>query len=173
MRRICGVAKHMMGMSTQSRKKEEAWEFIKYLVSKEGQTMACDDGNNIPALRAVAESDLFLKNKNTPNLSNQIFLDELPYAREWPFEPSPYVSNYAFAQFWAWRAQTVLGRQTVMEILQSIQEGINGIIARQKHVALEKPFVGSVMFFIGIVIVLGGGGIALTRRRKTISKTIG
>jgi len=153
--RVGAIATHMMTMSARSTKKDEAWEFIKFLVGEKAQTMVSDDGNNIPALRSVAESDLFLKNKNTPWLSNRIFLDELPYARDWPFVPSPYITNYAVTQL-VGKAErdVILGYETSLTALQKMEDEFNRIIDSQKRVNEGKAFFGSIVFyFISVLVV--------------------
>ena len=55
---------HMMAISSESDKKSDAWEFVKFLVSETGQRMINEDGANIPALRSIVYSDEFLHHRN-------------------------------------------------------------------------------------------------------------
>lgn len=166
--RVGGITAHMMAMSSESKKKEEAWEFIKFLVSKTGQVMVSDDGNNIPALREVAESDLFLKNKNTPLLTNRVFLDEVPYAQDWAFNPGPYLTVYAVGQLMLEAEKNVLlGYDTPLSALQKMATELNKIIASQKRAAESKPFFGSAMFFLICMIVLSVAILYVRHRRNS------
>jgi ABC-type glycerol-3-phosphate transport system substrate-binding protein len=165
--RVGGIATHMMSVSASSKKKEEAWEFIKFLVGKEGQVEVSNDGNNIPALREVAESDLFLKNKNTPLLNNRVFLDEIPYARDWAFNPGPYLTHYTIAQSMTLAENNVLlGYDTPTTALQKMQNELNRIIDDQKKIPLGQSFLGSKMFFLTCVIVVAIAYAAVRRQRR-------
>jgi len=164
--RVGGIATHMMSMSAFSKKKEEAWEFIKFLVGKEGQTEVCNDGNNIPALREIAESDIFLKNKNTPLLNNRIFLDEVPYARDWAFNPGPYLNRYAIGQLMTLSENNVLlGYDTPTTALQKMQNEVNRMIEDQKRVTQGQSFLGSKMFYLICAIAIATMFVAVRRRR--------
>ncbi|MEK6571531.1 MAG: sugar ABC transporter substrate-binding protein, partial [Bacteroidota bacterium] len=165
--RVGGITAHMMSMSAEGKKKQEAWEFIKFLVGKEGQVMVSDDGNNIPALREVAESDLFLKNKNTPLLNNRVFLDEIPHARDWAYNPGPYLTVYAVGQSMALAGNNVLlGYDTPLSALQKMEVEMNKIIANQKRVAVSTHFVGSTMFYLVCLIILTAAFVFVRQRKK-------
>lgn len=171
--RVGGIATHMMAMSAQSRKKEEAWEFIKFLVSKRGQVMVSDDGNNIPALREVAESDLFLKNKNTPLLTNRVFLDEIPHAADWAFNPGPYLTVYAANQLMQQaEKQVLLGYETSLSALQKMETEVNKIIESQKRVPVPREFFGSTMFFLICAAIVAVAFVVLRQRRNSHRQSI-
>jgi len=57
----------------------EAFEFLKFVLSTAGQTRLAELGFACPVLKAIAESDTFLKQK-TP-INQQVFLDALQYAK--------------------------------------------------------------------------------------------
>jgi multiple sugar transport system substrate-binding protein len=62
---------------------DEAWEFIKYCLSKDGQTRLTELGLAIPVLKSVAESPVFLDQKMV-DINQQVFLDSLEFARMKP-----------------------------------------------------------------------------------------
>jgi len=62
---------------------EEAWLFEKYLVGKPGQTKVTADGLGVPAMKSIANSDLFLKQTIAP-IHEQVFLDAMNYAQVKP-----------------------------------------------------------------------------------------
>lgn len=62
---------------------EEAWEFIKYCLSEDGQTRLTELGLAIPVLKSVAESPVFL-NQKMVDINQQVFLDSLGFARMKP-----------------------------------------------------------------------------------------
>jgi multiple sugar transport system substrate-binding protein len=165
--RVGGIVNHMMSMSAQSKKKEEAWEFIKFLVGKEAQVMICDDGNNIPALREVAESDLFLKNKNTPLLTNRVFLDEVPHAVDWAFDPGPYLTVYGVGQLMTTAENSVLlGTETATSALKKMEAEINKIIENERREPTRRVFLASNMFILLCLMAIAGAVVTFELRRR-------
>jgi multiple sugar transport system substrate-binding protein len=57
----------------------EAFSFLKFVLSTAGQTRLAELGFACPVLKSIAESDTFLKQKIT--LDQQVFLDALQYAK--------------------------------------------------------------------------------------------
>ena len=152
-----GVTSHVMTISSQSAKKEEAWEFLKFLVSEEGQRMVNQDGVNIPALRSVVYSDEFLRHRTTPTMNNQVFLDELRSSVGWPFVQGPWVSSYVLqSQLELAVRRVLLGQATTMQSLKIMDDEVNRNIQTQRRVAEPKRFAGSVMFYLCLTIVATG-----------------
>jgi len=75
----------MFGITRGSKNPDAAWKLLSYIVSEEGQTMMTETGLLLPSRKSVARSDLFLK--STPPQNNQIFLDELEFAKPLPLTP--------------------------------------------------------------------------------------
>jgi multiple sugar transport system substrate-binding protein len=159
---------HMMAISAQSSKQDEAWEFLKFLVSEEGQRMVNRDGANIPALRSVVYSDEFLRHHTTPTMNNRVFLDELPVSVPWPFELGPFVTHYTLqSQLDLALRRIHLGQATTHQSLMIMQENINAAIRAQRHVPAPRPFVGSVLFIVcGVTLALAPLVIRFIRRRR-------
>ena len=135
--------------------------------------MVSDDGNNIPALREVAESDLFLKNKNTPLLTNRVFLDEVPYARDWAFNPGPYLTVYAVNQLISLAQNNVLlGYDTPLSALQKIEVELNKMIENQKRVTASRRFLGSAMFYFKILIAVAALFVVVQRHKKNSHRIV-
>lgn len=75
------------GIYVKSRHAEEAWKFLKFFSSAEGQGIVGREGIGIPVLREVARSDAFLKNRyGVENM--EVFLDELEHAETNVMVPS-------------------------------------------------------------------------------------
>ena len=55
---------------------DEAWEFVRFAVGREGQRLLARGGRTVPSLHSVAESAAFLE--STPPENNQVFLDQIP-----------------------------------------------------------------------------------------------
>jgi multiple sugar transport system substrate-binding protein len=164
---LVGLTAHFLAMSTNSKKKEAAWDFIKFLSSKEAQTIMSEDGNNIPAMQSVAESDKFLKNKNTPDIDNKAFLADMENSTEWTFDECPYV-NPTFMQraFDKVRDEVVLKQRTAYEALKEYDEKLNRMIAAEKYRRTPKKFLGSGLFYICIFFITIAT-IGLSRRKKS------
>ncbi len=64
-------------LTSASAHKTEAWKFIEFANSVEGQTIVAQSGRTVPSLIEVAESDAFLDPSAKPEHS-KVFLDEIP-----------------------------------------------------------------------------------------------
>ena len=62
---------------------DEAWEFIKYVLSADGQNLTVKLGLAVPAVKAIAESDAYLKQPNF-NINQKVFTDAMAYAHMKP-----------------------------------------------------------------------------------------
>jgi multiple sugar transport system substrate-binding protein len=61
---------------------DQAFEFLKFVLSTDGQTRLAELGFACPVLKSIAESPVFLKQKI--NINQQVFLDALQYAKVKP-----------------------------------------------------------------------------------------
>jgi multiple sugar transport system substrate-binding protein len=75
----------MFGICNGTENPDAAWRFLSYIVGVEGQTRMTETGLLLPSRKSVAESDLFLN--SAPPENNQIFLDELEFAKPLPLTP--------------------------------------------------------------------------------------
>jgi multiple sugar transport system substrate-binding protein len=82
-------------MAAGSQDKEAAWTFIEFAVGPAGQSILAETGRTVPSLRAVAESDAFLKGTSlagvlglqqaaVPPANNRAFVDNIAIARRLP-----------------------------------------------------------------------------------------
>lgn len=62
---------------------QEAWAFLKHLVGEPGQTKVTSLGLGVPSLKAIANSDVYLKQTTAP-INHKLFLDVMEYARVKP-----------------------------------------------------------------------------------------
>lgn len=62
---------------------DEAWDFIDFAVSEQGQKIAAETGRAVPSMIQVAESEAFLNPDESPSRS-QVWLDQLPNTRAVP-----------------------------------------------------------------------------------------
>jgi ABC-type glycerol-3-phosphate transport system substrate-binding protein len=162
---------HTMVISSESTKKEEAWEFIKFLVSEQGQKMVNNDGANIPAVTSIATSDAFLHHHQTPAMHNRVFLDELPYSVGWPFEVGPYVTYHTLqSQLDLATRRILLDEATTIQSLRIMQQTVNGVLAGQLKKPEPREFVGSILSYLCAVLVAGTLLIIRTRRRANAAR---
>jgi multiple sugar transport system substrate-binding protein len=75
----------MFGICEGGQSPDAAWKLLSYIVGPEGQELMTETGLLLPSRKSVAESDLFLN--STPPQNNQIFLDELEFAKPLPLTP--------------------------------------------------------------------------------------
>ena len=161
---------HTMALSAQSTKKQEAWEFIKFLESEPAQRIVNDDGANIPALRSIATSDEFLKHRTAPTMQNRVFLYEIPQSIAWPSEQGPYLTQFTIhSEEDLMMRRILLGRASTMQSLKIMQDNLNRIIATNRRVPHPRPFVGSVLFYICCVAPLAAFGTFWLRRKRNIA----
>jgi ABC-type glycerol-3-phosphate transport system substrate-binding protein len=156
-----------MSIAAKSGKKLEAWEFLKYLVSEEGQQMVNEDGASIPALGPIARSDAFLHHRTTPLMSNHVFIDELPASVTWPYEQGPYLSAYTLQSQLELAVGRVLLRQaSVSRSLKMMEDEVNRIIRVRREVPSPRPFAGSVACVLSVCILLLVPLVLIVHRRK-------
>ncbi len=165
--RFTGLAAHFLVLSATGEKQKAAWDFIKFLAGREAQIITSQDGNNIPAMKEVAESGLFLRNENTPDINNRVFLNELPHAVEWMFEESPYTNTWFLRRnFEIIRDKVSTGQLTSFEGLEEFDRTVNRHINNEKQINLDKSFVGSRLFYTIIIMTILGGFVLFVRFRK-------
>jgi multiple sugar transport system substrate-binding protein len=70
-------------VAKDSKHPDEAFAFIKYVLSASGQTKLAELGFACPVLKSVAESQVFLQQKNS-TLNQQVFLDSLAFSHMKP-----------------------------------------------------------------------------------------
>jgi multiple sugar transport system substrate-binding protein len=70
-------------MAKQSSAKDDAWRFVEFANSPEGQRIVARTGRTVPSLQAVARSDAFLDPAAKPR-SSRVFLDGIPTIRRVP-----------------------------------------------------------------------------------------
>jgi multiple sugar transport system substrate-binding protein len=70
-------------MARASEAKDDAWRFIEFANSPEGQRIVARTGRTVPSLRSVARSDAFLDPAAKPR-SSRVFLDGIPTIRRVP-----------------------------------------------------------------------------------------
>jgi len=163
------MVNHMMAISGESARKEEAWEFIQFLVSNEAQRMVNDDGANIPAVRSIVYSDEFLHNPRSGGIRNQVFLDEVRTSAVWPFDLGPYLTHHVLqSETDLLMRRILLGQATTMQSLKIMQENVNRIIALQRSLPEPRTFVGSILFYLscGIPPVIAAVILRYHRRKR-------
>ena len=147
--RMGALVNHLMAVSSQSTKKEEAWEFVKFLSSETAQRMINTDGANIPALRSIAYSDAFLQHPATPTMRNEMFLKNLSSSAIWPAVQGPYLTGYSLLSELDFAMRRIqLGQASPLQSLGVMQENLNRVIARQRTEPQAAQFLGSLPFYL-------------------------
>jgi multiple sugar transport system substrate-binding protein len=161
-----GVIVYNVVMSKFSRRKLQAWEFIKFMASPIAQQQSAKSGNLIPSRIAVANSAAFL-NDTTFHVNNRIFLHGIEHARLWPMEIAPetsYMNQWVILNEEMEKA--MLGRQSYAEAAANAQERLNTILRAERQQKQAKRFWGSrTSYLLGILLI--GGIVPLIFKRKT------
>ena len=162
------VACHVMAVSAQSAMPDEAWEFLRYLVSAEGERLVAEGGSSIPALRAAAMSDEILR---AEGVHGEVFIDELRGASPWPFVQGPYLSGYALqSRFEAAVRRVLLGTATPLSSLRTMEADVNALIRNARDVPRAREFAGSALSYLCAAIAAAAGAAVLrsvARKRRS------
>ena len=74
-------------LPSASKNKSDAWTFIEYANSAEGQTIIAASGRTVPSLISVANSPAFL-DPNAKPANSRVFLDTIPFIHTLPVHPN-------------------------------------------------------------------------------------
>ncbi len=112
-----------IAITPQTPYKEEAWEWIKFILSEEGQRIVANHGRGVPAIRAIAR-DLFVDPK-TPQHEER-FLDALDaYARNSSLHKRFMATEVVFNREWD---RVYLGQINVEEFVARTLPEVNSIL---------------------------------------------
>jgi multiple sugar transport system substrate-binding protein len=107
------------GVYANSAKADLAWDFLKFLTTKEPQTANVLTGMAVAALEEVNSSPEFLN--NAPPANNRVYADTVPYAKLWDNNEAGFMS-YADQVL----GQLYSGERTDIEgVLQEASDGID------------------------------------------------
>lgn len=164
------MVNHMMAISSESSKKDEAWEFVRFLVSDVAQRMVIEDGANIPAVRSVVSSDDFLAPSRQTHINTRVYLDELRHSVGWPFNQGPYLTQHTLQAETDYALRRILlGQSNIKESLQMMQDNVNRVIANERRLPDARPFIGSVVFYgLTLCLLALAGLLWKSHRRKTV-----
>jgi multiple sugar transport system substrate-binding protein len=93
-----------------SKNPDATWEYIKFLASEEVQKIIVSYDNDVPILRPVMESNLFI-NPEKPPKSDHVFIDALANSRPFPMTMDVWIDGAVNEAL----ESTVLGNKTVKE----------------------------------------------------------
>jgi multiple sugar transport system substrate-binding protein len=104
---------------------EAAWTFLKFLSSFKGQAIFAESGIAVPALRSVAQSDVFMEQR--PQHNAQVFLDEAEIGQPTPAFPGSNdiieLMNKALVPVWQ-------GQQDAASAITQVLPQIEAILAK-------------------------------------------
>ncbi len=92
-------------VTKDSRQKEAAWTFWKWLQSPKGQAIVAETGVAVPARRSVGQADIFMKQESQHNAA--IFIQETELGRSNPIFPGVQEINRLFNEAFlpVWKGQ--------------------------------------------------------------------
>lgn len=115
-------------MSKNVKHPEAAWKLMEWLVAGNCEKELAKAGYNIPVVKKIAYSDLFLTNPNHPAGFNKMFLDEVAYTI-----PSPMTVSVPTDRWQKIISEEMdlayLGKQTAEQAAKNVAKKINELIA--------------------------------------------
>jgi multiple sugar transport system substrate-binding protein len=107
-------------ISANTKNPKEAWEFVKFLGSKEAADIQAKTGTVIPAYTGTQDSWV----KSTPNFHLQAFIDELAYAKPYPVSKNTAAWNDAmmkqFIPAWSGQQSAEAGSKAVAQKMNQL-----------------------------------------------------
>jgi multiple sugar transport system substrate-binding protein len=76
----------IFGVWNSGKQKDDAWKLLAWVNGKESQKLMTELGLLLPSRKSVAESEVSLK--SVPPANNQVYLDEIAFARILPMHPA-------------------------------------------------------------------------------------
>jgi multiple sugar transport system substrate-binding protein len=112
-------------ISANTKNPKEAWEFVKFLGSKEAADIQAKTGTVIPAYTGTQDSWV----KSTPNFHLQVFIDELAYAKPYPVSKNTAAWNDAMMKLFipAWS-----GQQSAEAGSKAVAQKMNQLLADEQ-----------------------------------------
>jgi multiple sugar transport system substrate-binding protein len=112
-------------ISANTKNPKEAWEFVKFLGSKEAADIQAKTGTVIPAYTGTQDSWV----KSTPNFHLQVFIDELAYAKPYPVSKNTAAWNDAMMKMFipAWS-----GQQSAEAGSKAVAQKMNQLLADEQ-----------------------------------------
>ena len=113
------------GMSTNTKHPKEAWEFLKYIVSREGQTILAKSGSGIPCLKSMAKDPVWRKPGHPKNYD--AFINSVEIGMGWDdflILTRPEVQDAVNQAF----EKSFLGKATVESAFKEADAKINKVL---------------------------------------------
>ncbi len=124
-KKIMFSAPVIFAVSSSTKYPKECWDFLKFMMTEEGQKLVISERTEIPILMSLSESPSYLNAFNRP-MENAIFVRELKFAEPFPFVlgQSPWMDKSRdFLQ------SAALGDITVKEACQKIAADYEKMVA--------------------------------------------
>ena len=115
-----------LAISSRSQHKEEAWRWIKFILSDPSQELLAHYGRGIPAIRAVAERAF--PNPDTPQ-REEVFLEAMEYARPQNVHPRFVETMVVFNREWDLMR---LGERNTADACRIVAQEINAILQEER-----------------------------------------
>ena len=108
-------------ISTQTKHPEEAWEFLRYLVSKETQIVEAKSANAVPSRKSIANSPVFLQ-PHLPPEHNKFVLEAADYTEVFLYEFEPItVINSELESVW-------MGKKEAEKVCKELVPRVNKLL---------------------------------------------
>ena len=130
-KRVVTVGAAGYGMSAGTEHPEEAWEFLKFILSPEGQRVMARAGSGIPALKSLAD-DPSWRGSGLPPQNLDAFIDSVKYGMPWQETLTfsrPEVADVVNEAF----ERVFIGQATAEEAFREADRKITKVLARDKE----------------------------------------
>lgn len=162
------IATVSWSMSSKSEHPDKTWDLIKFLCAEPGQRLTAELGLAIPALRSVAESDVFLQLGQAPEHA-PLFLESLAHAR---LLQSP--NEQEFQQYVDQEVQNLalaLNRQTPAEAAQRVEERWTSLLQSPLRQGDLPPMPWrSVVITAVVSVLIGIGALWFFAKRQQLAR---
>ena len=138
-RRVTNMGAAGYGMSTNTKHPKEAWEFLKFIVSPEGQRILAASGSGIPCLKSLAKDPCWRADSRapgavsgTPALNYDAFVNSVEFGMGWEdflILTRPEVQDAVTQAF----EKAFLGQARVGDAFKEADGKINKILAEKEE----------------------------------------
>ena len=115
-----------MAITSESKKKDAAWEYLKFAAGKEGQSIRQNAGYEIAPVKAVAENEFLASLEGKQPEHASVFMDATSYAHMPPVHPKWQEIHDAI---WPELELALLGDKTVEAAMQKACAAVDAILS--------------------------------------------
>ncbi len=118
-------------IAKDSKKKEDAWKLVKFLVGKAGQVNTAESCIAVPSLKSIAYSEHFFKPKAlSVQINAAVYLEQLSYSKPMPANPKAQELNDMISRY---MDDIFVNKKPVRDVLIDLQKDIEILESKKKE----------------------------------------